>query len=296
MKPMNKKTFMVAITTFAFLISLATGMQLEFVRGSSLSNNDISQIKLPVVTFSIENNTVLSKVQNLSLALFAYMPVPGNLQLAPFLDSISFTASWRNETIDLSKWTPNNPGVDHGYFVRQDFSYIENLTNVPQGHQHLEVTAVGRLWDIFGNDSYYFTDSYSLEFTVAVPPSISLLSVENITYNSSTIPLIFTVSEGSSWLGFSLDNQANVTINGNSTLTGLTEGNHSLVIYANDTLGNTGKSETVFFNIELPMPSPSPTIEPSPSPSVPEFQNWIILPLMAVAATMIVYFKKGERN
>jgi len=53
-------------------------------------------------------------------------------------------------------------------------------------------------------------------------------------------------------MAYSLDNQANQTINGNCTLTGLTVGTHSIVVYANDTFGNMGKSETVTFTVAKP--------------------------------------------
>jgi hypothetical protein len=42
-----------------------------------------------------------------------------------------------------------------------------------------------------------------------------------------------------------------VTIPGNTTLNGLTDGSHSLVVYANDTAGNVGASETVTFGVFL---------------------------------------------
>ena len=118
------------------------------------------------------------------------------------------------------------------------------------------------------------------------PPAIDL-SLANSTYDKSAVPLVFNVNDSTSWMGFSLDNQANVTLNGNSTLTGLTEGNHSLVVYANDTFGNMGKSDTVFFNVSLPAPTPSPTPTPTataaPSTSVPEFPTWT-----AFAAALII--------
>jgi hypothetical protein len=59
------------------------------------------------------------------------------------------------------------------------------------------------------------------------------------------LPLNFTVDEPTSWIGYSLDQQDNVTIAGNVTLTGLPDGAHQVKIYANDTVGNIGVSETI---------------------------------------------------
>jgi hypothetical protein len=61
--------------------------------------------------------------------------------------------------------------------------------------------------------------------------------------------LNFTTNEKTSWIGYCLDRPANVAITGNTTLTELAEGSHSIVVYANDTAGNMGASETVFFTV-----------------------------------------------
>jgi hypothetical protein len=87
----------------------------------------------------------------------------------------------------------------------------------------------------------------------ATPPTIEILSPQNIIYKlrpgepPRPIPLTFTVNETTSWIGYSLDSQENVTITGNTTLTDLSYGIHSVTIYANDTAGNMGSSETIYF-------------------------------------------------
>jgi hypothetical protein len=99
----------------------------------------------------------------------------------------------------------------------------------------------------------------SISFAVdTVPPIISLFSIENKTYEKPDISLNFTVNEPSSKFAYSLDGQDNVTISGNTTLTGIPYGEHNVTVYATDELGNTGASETIFFNIPEP-PEPFPT-------------------------------------
>ncbi len=85
--------------------------------------------------------------------------------------------------------------------------------------------------------------------SIPIPPAINVLSPENITYTSSLIPLTLTISETTSWIGYCLDNESNVTITGNTTLTGLTTGVHSIVIYANDTFNNMGASAKIQFTV-----------------------------------------------
>jgi parallel beta-helix repeat protein len=63
------------------------------------------------------------------------------------------------------------------------------------------------------------------------------------------IPLRFTVNEPVSWMAYSLDNKANVTLTGNTTLTVSLMGSHSIVVYARDAEGNTCSSNLVYFKV-----------------------------------------------
>jgi hypothetical protein len=83
------------------------------------------------------------------------------------------------------------------------------------------------------------------------PPTITIISPENKTYYATSIPLTFTVNEPTSWCGYSLDGKANVTLPGcaNKTITGLSNGQHNIMVYANDTSGNMGSSSKVYFKI-----------------------------------------------
>ena len=90
-----------------------------------------------------------------------------------------------------------------------------------------------------------------------VPPEISVVSPENQTYNATSVSLVFTVNRPVVWLGYTLDGLDNVTIAGNTTLTGLSNGLHNVTVYARDEFGNIGASETITFNVEAPAPFPS---------------------------------------
>jgi len=82
-----------------------------------------------------------------------------------------------------------------------------------------------------------------------IPPTIDLIYPVNATYDVTSIPLNFTVSEATDWIGYSLDRAANVTITGDTLLTGLSLGSHNIIVYANDTDGNMGASDRVYFTI-----------------------------------------------
>ena len=87
-----------------------------------------------------------------------------------------------------------------------------------------------------------------------VPPVLRVTSPESRAYNVSSIPIVFTATKSISWSGYSLDSLANVTLGEDATLTELPEGNHSVVVYANDTFGNMGSSSTVYFSVDTVSP------------------------------------------
>lgn len=97
--------------------------------------------------------------------------------------------------------------------------------------------------------------SSPVSFTIdTTPPSITIVAPTRTTYDTTDILLTFTVSETPSWLGYSFDGQANVTIPGNTTLTNLSAGEHRLSVYAKDAAGHTGRSDVTLFNVAEPFP------------------------------------------
>jgi hypothetical protein len=149
-------------------------------------------------------------------------------------------------------------------------------------------------------------DSYSeaqVIFTVdCTVPTIRDISIENTTYTATDMELLCSVDEPFSWIGYSLDNQANVTIKvvpyyfyslrdknsdvlqGNLTLTGLSEGPHSLVVYANDTAGNMGVSGKIMFTVNVLEPFPSGTILAAASATA------------IAAAALLLAYRRHQRN
>jgi len=200
-----------------------------------------------------------------------------------------------------------------GYFIDNDeLSWFNGKTTLPklsEGEHYIKVYA----WVAVENDSVWADYSWASSKIVFYinqqetsngTPRVEILSPENTTYYDTEVSLKVAVNTSASWIGYSLDNHANITLADNSSflvgveisLTGLADGSHSLVTYANDSAGNMGKSDTVFFNIEpqsSQSPSPTPTL--SPSPSVPEFPTLMILSMFIMAMAtlvLVVHFKK----
>ncbi len=86
----------------------------------------------------------------------------------------------------------------------------------------------------------------------SIPPKVQITSPENKTYIETK--LVFKVNRGVDWVGYSLDSQENVTITAETVLSNLTDGDHAITIYANDSLGNMGVSNTVFFATDTKPP------------------------------------------
>lgn len=83
-------------------------------------------------------------------------------------------------------------------------------------------------------------------------PEIRIFAPQNESYNSSSVPLDFYVDKPILALSYSLDGKQNVTITGNYTIANLSNGFHNVTIYANDTFGNIGASNTISFTIAKP--------------------------------------------
>jgi hypothetical protein len=124
------------------------------------------------------------------------------------------------------------------------------------------------------------------------PPTISNLSIAETTYNVTELPPQFITNKNDVLTTYSLDGQANVTVNGNTTLTSLTDGMHRLTLYVQDDWGNTG-SQAVVFTIQTPKPAPTQTPNQFPTAL---FAVGSVAVAAVVAVTAVVYFKKRKRG
>ena len=135
----------------------------------------------------------------------------------------------------------------------------------------------------YGYNNLLYWDSYS-----PPPPKISIMSPENKTYTESNVTLSFTVNKPVTWIGYSLDNQAQVTITENTTLTNLPTGLHNIAVYAKDELETTGTSETIHFEVNTP-----DIVEPFPTGLVVTAS---LVSMTFISAGLLMLFKKRERK
>ena len=104
---------------------------------------------------------------------------------------------------------------------------------------------------IFGNDGVMVKVSPEPD---TLPPVVTVSSPQSKTYETSDVPLVVIINKPPSWIAYSLDGQPEVTITGNTTLSGLTIGTHNITVSAQDSGGLVGSSGTIQFTIAARFP------------------------------------------
>jgi hypothetical protein len=82
-----------------------------------------------------------------------------------------------------------------------------------------------------------------------IPPVVSAVSVQKGINVRGNVSFNFSTNKLAERIDYSLDGADNVTITGNFTLTELSLGWHNVRIYATDSFGNVGTSETINFTV-----------------------------------------------
>jgi parallel beta-helix repeat protein len=141
-----------------------------------------------------------------------------------------------------------------------------------------------RPYVVYTDNRDYFPLVAPLVRELPFPPSVSVLSPTNGSSVSASVPLDFSVDKQVAWMGYSLDGQDNVTVAGNGTLSGLPDGVHMLTVYANDTFGFTGASETVTFTVDTPEPFPTTLVISA------------VVVAVVVCAGLLLYFTKFKKK
>ena len=234
-----------------FLIAIAEACFVKFAQANPYSRYVPKHISPPegaiplTISVSSPKNDAVYNVNDIALT-FSVSAVGTDVNS---IDNVSFTASWLQERVivyiyNYSK-SPKSPDF---------WSYDETFWDLPDGEYSVVSTAFGggsyvESVNLLDGTFYYFdmTTISVVNFTIATPPVVSILSPKNETYGSSEVPLNFAVDKSFSKISYVLDHQDNMTIYGNATLTGLSNGVHNVTVYAWDDAGNIGSSENVAF-------------------------------------------------
>ncbi len=102
-----------------------------------------------------------------------------------------------------------------------------------------------------------------------VLPLIEIVTPQNNGYSTIPVNLTLRISGHISWIGYSVDDQANVTFT--NTLIQVSEGQHSLEVYANNTAGQMASSNRTTFIADQTPPTINLAVSPSTSGDALEF-------------------------
>jgi parallel beta-helix repeat protein len=240
-----------------------SGIRIDSSSDSTISENNISENLNGIYLFYSSNITVsgnsitANNESGIVIDLSNNNTVNGNNIMTNKGYGVDFNSAsnkffhnnFINNTVQVR--APNYDNTwDNGYPSGGNY-WSDYLTRYPNATE-IDHTGIGdTAYEINANN----TDHYPLMIPYeTTPPTITILSPENKTYAvNASIPLAFTVDEFASWMGYSLDGQANVTITVNNTLPTLPDGWHYVTVYANDTFGNMGFA-TVYFTVDTTKP------------------------------------------
>ena len=145
------------------------------------------------------------------------------------------------------------------YLFENQLPYITDILfcTVTNHHETFYVDSIGYSWD----PAYSIGDNLNEGLLLSYDSSISL-----------------------AWIGYSLDNQMNNSINGNTVIRFPSLGSHSIQVFGNDSLGNIHESEITCFSI-----GGSST---NPFPQNPFNVDWIFLSVLmgiiGIASLMVI--------
>jgi N-acetylneuraminic acid mutarotase len=206
--------------------------------------NDLTSIRTTQV-YDVKNNTWSSKTSLPSAVSFAAaeatggLTAPQRIYLAGGFDQDGYSAAVHVYDVERDRWgSAAAMPTARGYLA---MGVVEDV-----------LYAIGG----FNGETWLATNEEYMPFGYGtVPPELHVLSPENTTYTNSNVSLILSVNKPTTWIGYSLDGQTNVTVTGDTVLTGVPEGQHSMIVYVNDTFGNVVSSGAIYFSVDTRPPS-----------------------------------------
>jgi parallel beta-helix repeat protein len=231
------------------IIMNGEGLRIDYSSSNRINQNQIGQNAYGILMFYSTNNNIVenSITGNNQSGIYIWSETSGNEFYHNKMDN-------PNQVHNLGSLNVWDNGYPSGGNYWSDYIDIDDNKGPYQN-----ITGSDGVWDnpyIIDSNN---TDLYPLAFPYETqPPTVTILSPENRTYAvNASIVLTFTVGEFASWMGYSENGQANVTVTGNITLPVMSDGLHYIVVYANDTFGNMGASDARHFTVDTAAPTGS---------------------------------------
>ncbi|VVB80271.1 Uncharacterised protein [uncultured archaeon] len=205
---------------------------------------------------------------------------------APSITVTSPTNGGVYNQVDILFSFISNENLSAGWYHLNSTGFNYSMGNTSPTNWNATFTGVsGQAYSIvfYGNDSSgNLGVSSAVVFSIntgagdLISPVVTINSIANASYKSlSGVALNVSVNENVSWVKYSLNGSANISLtnttllNWNATLPDLAqESTNSLVVYANDSSGNIGSSSIIFYADTL-----APRFSSVSATSVNETQN-----------------------
>jgi N-acetylneuraminic acid mutarotase len=205
--------------------------------------NDLTSVGSTQV-YDAKNNTWTSKTSLPSAVSFAAAEATGGLTAPQRIyftggfDQSGYSATVRVYDVERDRWgSAAVMPTARGYLA---MAVVEDV-----------LYAIGG----FNGETWLATNEEYMPFGYGtVPPELHVLSPENTTYTNNNVSLVLSVNKPTTWIGYSLDGQLTVTVTGDTVLTGVPEGQHSMIVYVNDTFGNVVSSGAIYFSVDTRPP------------------------------------------
>jgi hypothetical protein len=301
----NGSLVVVADNSFIYNNNLYSEQYGEFsVRGNDniISKNAADHLRFGLAVSGSNNRALLNQITRCRMGI---SPSAGNTYYANYIANTAWPINPMNKIMNPAG---NSSVLIHNNFVNNQYYQVTSLV-MPNTTDYFDNGKEGNYWsDYIGTDDngdgvgdtpFYLDSTHLDRYPLIAPfnlssvaelipdwllmPSVQLTSPKKIAYSIANVTIVFVVDKQVSWLGYSLDGQDNVTISGNTTITDLPNGLHNVTVYANDTFGNMGASETVSFTVAVP----------EPFPVVPVVAVAVVA-VVAACAGLLVYFKKRK--
>ena len=283
----TKRTTLCLALILAFLTSLITSVTI--IKASSPTWPSTPDTSLPIIKIDLPEDNKTYNTRDI-----------------PYSITVEKPSSWINhepingQLFDVYYYLDNGTKVILAdlcgeYYNKQPSTFKGTLTSLLDGDHSFEIYVNGvsyyqdshQMQGIPSN--YYMNNNCTVYFTIdTTPPIVSILSLQNIAYNTTEIPLIFEVNETTSKISYCLDKASNITITGNSTLTELSVGAHNVTVYAWDPAGNIGASQTINFTVTKQ--------EKQPQPPEPFATAIILVIILIVISSMSLLFYFGRQK
>ena len=277
---MIKKSFILVVTILFLVNSVLAEIQVEVVDANPIPYPNTPSTELPTLvvrspknysdyyadgTFKLDFLIIQPESWNLYYKGFA---INGQYLLKVYLDGTRLLVERFPRSSTVTDYTATFSNLT-------DTEHVVHIVVVAMASYMRYYTRNGETISTNGSNDTYITQTMHFQLesnskTVSFqeyPQVISrdpypnpptpiplIISPQNTNYTTAnitqfTLPLDFTINATASWIGYSLDNQSRITINGNMTLSELSIGSHNITLFASGIFGNMGISNTTNFTI-----------------------------------------------